>query len=197
MRIHHVLIDAENVKPDHLEKLGHAHFKVSIFYGAKQKHVDKHIVQAMQTPLNNVSCIFVNASGRNALDFHIAYHLGKLTVDAKHDFYYVISKNAGYDTLLSQLTESGITCSRFTSITEIPLVQSVDSIPAKDRAMAFYTKRLATDRNAPGTLPKLLDNIANHFNQTISDEEVGKIASSLRTMGYIKVSGEKISYPNL
>ena len=37
MRTNFVLIDSENVKPEHIEKLKHEHFRVVVFLGANQK----------------------------------------------------------------------------------------------------------------------------------------------------------------
>ena len=79
-RVEHVLIDYENVQPTPSEwgLLQGSAYKVTVFLGPKQATVSTDLVLAMQ----KLGGEYVVASivGKNAVDFHIAYYLGRLLI---------------------------------------------------------------------------------------------------------------------
>ena len=79
MRTNSVLIDSENLKPEYFEKLNHEHFRVVLFVGANLKRLNFPIVNAVQSLGSNGSYVQISTHGPNALDFHIAYYIGKLS----------------------------------------------------------------------------------------------------------------------
>lgn len=68
--------------------------------------------------------IQIEGSGRNALDFHIAYMLGRLAADAPGAQLHVISKDKGFDPLIKYLNAQKIASHRWTSIADIPLAKA-------------------------------------------------------------------------
>ena len=76
-----VLIDSENVKPENVEELKHDHFRVIVFVGPNLKCVNFAIVDAVQSLGSNGSYVQISGHGPNALDFHIAYYIGKFSAD--------------------------------------------------------------------------------------------------------------------
>jgi hypothetical protein len=69
VRTNFVLIDSENVKPEHIEKLKHEHFRVVLF--TSQKRLDFSIIKAIHSLGSNGDYVQISGSGPNALDFHI------------------------------------------------------------------------------------------------------------------------------
>ena len=63
MRINFVLIDAENVKPEYIEKLKHEHFRVVVFVAASLKRLDFTTVNAIQSLGSNGSYIQISSVG--------------------------------------------------------------------------------------------------------------------------------------
>src|SRR5690606_40973713 len=45
----------------------------------------------------------ISGSGRNALDFHIAFHIGLIAAAERDVFFHVISKDSGFDPLITHL----------------------------------------------------------------------------------------------
>ena len=107
MRINYVLIDLENVKPTSIELLNHDHFRVMVFVGSNQAKV--------------------------ALDFHIAYYIGRLAKEDANAHFHIISKDAGFDPLIKHLRTQKISAHRAKSIDDIPLVKSTKSKPLPNR----------------------------------------------------------------
>jgi hypothetical protein len=196
LRTNFVLIDSENVKPEYIEKLKHEHFRVIVFVGAHLKRIDFAIVNAVQSLGANGSYVQISSHGRNALDFHIAYHIGKLSAADPEAYFHIISKDKGFDPLIKHLRDQKIFCSRSASVLDIPLVKSTDRLPPSQRAADFYEKRIASAKARPATVTSLQRAILSHFHNVLSEEEVAKVLEALMAAGYVVVNGKKIVYPD-
>ncbi|HEX8181608.1 MAG TPA: PIN domain-containing protein [Pyrinomonadaceae bacterium] len=195
MRTNIVLIDAENVKPESIEKLKHEHFRVVVFVGTNQKRLDFPIVNAVHSLGANGSYVQISGTGPNALDFHIAYYVGKLSATNPDAYFHIISKDKGFDPLIKHLKEQKIFCSRSSSVSEIPLVKSSAKLPPKARAEDFYKKRIVSAKARPATLTTLQNAILSHFHKLLSPEEVASVVRALKQAGYVVVNEQKVAYP--
>ena len=74
----------------------------------------------------------VDGNGSNALDFHIAFHLGCVLEKSPQIHCTVLSKDKGFDPLLSYLEKNGFNCKRINSQLELdPKFTSVDDPDSK------------------------------------------------------------------
>ena len=78
MRTNYVLIDYENVQPNSLAGLDAEHFRVLVFVGANQNKLTFEIAAAIQKLGPRAEYVRIAGNGANALDFHIAFHIGQL-----------------------------------------------------------------------------------------------------------------------
>lgn len=76
-----VLIDYENVQPKNVSRLNGGRYKVKVFLGAKQAKVAVDMVSALQALGPDVQYVQIAGDGKNALDFHIAYYIGRLAAE--------------------------------------------------------------------------------------------------------------------
>lgn len=196
MRTNIVLIDSENVKPESVEKLKHEHFRVVVFVGTNQKRLDFAIVNAVHSLGSNGSYVQISGNGPDALDFHIAYYIGRFSVANPDAYFHIISKDKGFDPLIKHLKEQNILCSRSSSVSEIPLVKSSDKLHPKERAADFYEKRIASAKARPATVMSLQSAILSHFHKMLSGEEVAEVLEALTAAGHVVVNGKKVAYPD-
>jgi hypothetical protein len=191
-----VLIDSENVRPEYIERLKHEHFRVVVFVGANLKRLDFSIVNAVQSLGSNGSYIQISSHGSNALDFHIAYYIGKLSAAHPDACFHIISKDTGFDPLIKHLKDQKISCSRSASVLEIPLVKSTEKLLTRQRAADFYKKRIASNKSRPATVRTLQSTILSHFHKALSGEEVAEVLEALTAAGSVVLNGKKVAYPN-
>jgi len=196
VRTNFVLIDSENVKPEFIEKLKHDHFRVVIFVGANLTRLNFPVVNAVQSLGSNGSYVQISSHGLNALDFHIAYYIGKLSAAHPDAYFHIISKDKGFDPLIKHLRDQKIFCARSASVLEIPLVKSTDKLPPKQRAADFYEKRIASATARPATATTLLSAIVSHFHKLLSKEEAAEVLEALKAVGLVAVNGKKVTYPD-
>lgn len=194
MRTNFVLIDSENVKPQYIEKLKHEHFRVVVFVGANLKRLDFPIVNAVHSLGSNGSYVQISGHGPSALDFHIAYYIGKLSAAHPGAYFHIISKDKGFDPLIEHLKDQKVFCCRSASVLEIPLVK-LNRLTPRQRAADFYKKRIASTKTRPVTVMSLRSAIISHFNKQLSEEEVAEVIEALTTAGDVVLNGKKVEYP--
>jgi len=197
MRTNFVLIDSENVKPENIEKLKHEHFRVVVFVGANLKRLDFAIVNAVQSLGANGSYVQISGHGPNALDFHIAFYIGTLSVAHPEAYFHIISKDKGFDPLIKHLKAQNISCSRSASVLEIPLLKSADRLSPIQLAADFYEKRIGSSKARPATVASLQRTILSHYRkEALSGTEVTKVLKALTAAGHVVINGKKVEYPD-
>jgi len=114
----YLYIDYENVQDVKLNVIKKT-VKVKIIVGEDQTKIPIALIQKTQPFGNAVEWIQVNGKGRNALDFFIAFFLGRdVTVD-KDKIFIIYSKDTGYDPLINHLKKSRIKVKRIVSFLEL------------------------------------------------------------------------------
>ncbi len=194
MKTNFVLIDLENVRPENLGLLMGGQFKVKVFAGSQQKSVSIEMVQALQPFGAEAEYVRIDGHGKNALDFHIAYYIGRLAVECPGAFFHIISRDAGFDPLIRHLKSKKIFCLRWASIEDIPLVRLLRSKSLPDRVTAVVDYLSRRNGGRPRTLATLGSAIRALFQGSLSDEELEKVIDGLRKRGIVTEHGGKIAY---
>lgn len=120
MNRNYILIDYENVQPENIPDWRPGRFKLMFFTGPNQKLPIK-LVERLQTLVDDTVFITMDGGGKNALDFHIAYHLGRLSASEPQAFFYIVSKDAGFDPLVKHLRQQELKIKRVAELDKIPL----------------------------------------------------------------------------
>lgn len=120
MRPHYVLVDFENVQPRNLGLLRGGGFRIKVFLGSQQGKLELEFVKAMQAFGEDAEYVQMAGNGKNALDFHLAYFLGKLSAEHPGAAFSIISNDTGFDPLVRYLKAQGIDCKRSGKVTDIP-----------------------------------------------------------------------------
>ena len=116
---HFVLVDFENVQPRNLGQLRSGAFKVMVFVGASQSKVSLELAQALQGFGADAGYLQIAGNGSNALDFHIAYYIGRLAAQHLDAAFTIVSKDTGFDPLIKHLATLKIACRRAKAIGDI------------------------------------------------------------------------------
>lgn len=194
MRTNYVLIDFENVQPDSMELLAGEQFKVLVFVGANQTKIPFDIVSSLQKLGNQAEYIKICGNGINALDFHIAYYVGKLSADDCPAFFHIVSKDKGFDPLIQYLKSQKIFAGRVTSIKDIPLIKATKCNTPQEKADVTLARLQQLKLSKPRTVKTLSNMIAALFHKQLSDFEVVDIVQSLVKKGYVKITDDKVVY---
>ena len=103
-----ILIDYESLQPAGLAGLQDEGVSVLVFVGAQQNRIPFEFADAMQRLGEKARYVKIGGTGRNALDFHLAFYLGELVHQDPDGVFRVVSKDSGFDPLASGvLAEAG------------------------------------------------------------------------------------------
>lgn len=127
MDITYVLIDLENLTPKDLALLSGDQFHVRVFHGRKQKSISIEAFSPLVQLGERAKLVPSPGEGSNALDFLIAFELGRLfhqhriaeTASPKKVEFVVLSDDKGFDPLMSYMTEKGFPARRAGSVREM------------------------------------------------------------------------------
>jgi len=194
VRTNYVLIDYENVQPGALTVLEQEHFKVIVFVGANQAKISFDVASAIQRMGTNASYIKISGNGSNALDFHIAFYVGQLSAAEPDAYFHIISKDTGFDPLITHLKSKKIFASRSKDVMEIPIVKAANSkTPAEKQAVVLANLK-QRGSSKPRTVKTLSSTISSLFQKTLTNKEVEAILKGMQEQGFISISDTKVSY---
>jgi hypothetical protein len=187
MPIQYVLIDHENVQPKDLGLLDGQALKVIVFLGANQSKISAELATALQRRGNDGEYIRISGSGRNALDFHIAFYLGDLAARYPDAKFRVISKDDGYDPLLSHLRSKGIEAQRSATLAEI-------LPPAADKLEPVIAHLKSMGPARPKKLKTLASTVKSRLGTESSETEVQTLVEELKRRGLVSVKAGNLFY---
>jgi len=194
MRTNFVLIDLENVQPDNISLLNGGPFKIKVFLGANQAKIPIDMARALQLFGPDAEYIQIEGNGCNALDFHIAYYIGRLGVENPGSCFHIISKDTGFDPLIKHLKAQKISCRRLTSISDIPLIKIANSKSAPEKVAALIDNLVKRKASKPRTLKTLRSSIKAFFANQLSNVELVALIEQLTKRGTISVVEGKVHY---
>jgi hypothetical protein len=201
LRPNYVLIDFESVQVKSLALIQGEHFHVHVFLGPTNPRLPRDVVLAMHSLGDKGHYVELDEAGPNALDFHIAYYLGKLVSADPTAFYHVISKDKGFDPLIRHLKTKGVFAARSESIEAMPCFNGRKSPtqPQKGDGDLDALVSLAIDdlikRKAarPRKVSTLRSTVLARLGKSAGDR-LDQVIAALVTNGHVIADGDKVTY---
>lgn len=194
MKTNYVLIDFENVQPKSLEGLNGHPFKVLLFVGANQAKIPYELAAGLQALGSDAQYVKIEGNGSNALDFHIAFHLGRLSEQDPQAYFHIISKDTGFDPLVRYLKSRNISAQRHKDLTDIPLLRMAENASINERVAAVVKNFAARGQSRPRKTQTLANAINALFLKALSDSELDAIISQMKKKKLIVVEEDKVIY---
>lgn len=192
MATKYVLVDFENVQLKKVGTLNGSAFKFKVFLGASQPKIPVDTVLALQ-PFEP-EYIQMDGNGSNALDFHIAFYIGRLAAQIPGAQFHIISKDTGFDPLIRHLKQLGIPCRRSESVSDLMKPFQPPAAPVCDKADAAIEKLSNHKTGRPRALKTLRPWLKALFANQIDEEAIERLIQELAERGAIKVADGKIQY---
>ncbi|CAJ0719249.1 PIN domain-containing protein [Ralstonia mannitolilytica] len=139
-----LLVDFENVQAIDVE-LVPPDYRIAIFCGANQKSASLDLTSRLQPLGSRVQWHRVTGSGKNALDFHLAFHMGRVLERQEAGEFVILAKDTGYDPLVAHISSLGVPCRRIAAVGElhgIPVMQTVPAPRSPPKASAPASSEL-------------------------------------------------------
>lgn len=104
------LIDLENVSNAGIEgaDLLDANSKIVLFYSSAAGVISRFSEEILLRSNADIEYYPVNVHTKNALDFELVFHVGKLAADPKTEHIFIISADNGYQAVLEAVGHDSI-----------------------------------------------------------------------------------------
>jgi hypothetical protein len=187
-----LLIDYENIQKVNLSDVPD-NILVRIFVGQSQKSIPFELVQQAQRFGHCIEWIKIEGQGSNALDFHIAFYIGKLLTEHKRASFIILSKDKGFDPLIKHINNLKGNCRRINSLFELSTVTGNHS---KDQNLKRTIECLSKIEKSkrPRKRITLSQYVSNIFQKKLEDSEIDKIIDYLFIEKLVSETGGKLSY---
>jgi hypothetical protein len=190
-----LLVDFENVQQVELAKLDNS-YRVIIFVGADQKSVPFDLVTNAQKLGSRVEWQKITGNGSNALDFFVAFHLGRVFETANRPECIVLSKDKGFEPLLRFLNANGMKSRRINSLAELQPRATAATPAPEDLALRRVVEVLG--RSGKHARPRkrrtLSQAIHAMFQKKTSQQEVNRIIDAMFAAKLISEAHNTITY---
>lgn len=188
----HVFIDFENVHEFDLSMIGTKSVNLTLLLGAKQTRLDAALVEKLLEHASTVQLVRLTSSGRNALDFALAYYVGRAVMADPTGHFHIVSKDTGFEPLIEHLRSRHVHAQRrddFTSLTFSGPARP-PSLPSVD-LMARVLERLGKNvANRPKRKKTLVSHLLAFLGKAVTEADVMELIEGLCQAGRISI-GEK------
>ncbi len=187
-----LLIDYENIQKLDLSDVPD-NTLVRIFVGQSQKSIPIELVKQAQRFGHHLEWIKIEGQGKNALDFHIAFYLGKLQKEHKTASFIILSKDKGFDPLIKYINKLKGDCKRINSLFELcGITNNFSNDQNLQRTIELLSKIEKSKR--PRKRVTLSKHISSIFQNKLDDSEIDKIIDYLFIEKLISEIAGKLSY---
>ena len=194
MRTNYVFIDYENVQPAALHVLEKQHFKVFVLVGATQTKVAFDVAEPLQRMGASARYIKISGNGSNALDFHIAFYIGQIAAAEPDAFFHIISKDTGFDPLITHLKTKKILACRSKDVADMPIVKASNTKSPAERIAAVTANLKQRGASRPRTVKTLASTISSLFQKALLDDEIALLLKDMQKQGLISIDGTRVAY---
>ncbi len=210
--IQHIFVDFENTQVTDLKLIHNKPVRVTLIVGEKQKHLPVSLVQQLLQYHAKVRLLETAASGKNALDFILAFHIGQASKLDTNGHFHIISKDKGFDALIKHLHQQHIIAARHDEFDEVPVFkpkmqQHTQTSPQgtvtqpllptnPHEQITFLLERLRkSTNNRPTRKDSLISYIDASFAKRLKDNDVNQLVQQLVNQHIITIdTQDKVQY---
>jgi hypothetical protein len=219
--VNYVFVDFENVQQIDLAVIGSKAVNFTLLVGPRQTKLDMALAEKLFEYANSVQLVRLTSAGRNALDFAVAYYLGRAVVADPAGCFHIVSKDTGFNPLIEHLQSRHIYARRHDSFATLPFASpvppSTPSAPAapvaaprlkspskvrpptlavKERAARIVEHLRKPSANRPRTRTKLVKFVIAHLGRPqITEAEALDLVEHISQSGHLAVDAKgKLTY---
>lgn len=194
----YILVDFENIQPADLDKVRDQGFKIRIFLGSLQERLPLALVSSLQVFGPALEYVQTCGRGSNALDFYIAYFLGRKSFEQPHARFFIVSQDTGFDPLLRHLRSQGIFCRRVVSTAEIrkeqALIDAMRALPLEQMMQRVMKHLSKPSLVRPRSLRTLRTSVSALFGKKLRASQIDDVIFELKRSGFVVQDSPRIIY---
>jgi hypothetical protein len=161
--VNHIFVDFENVHEIDISVIGTRAVSFTLLVGPRQTKLDVSLVEKLFEHALSVQLVRLASAGRNALDFTLAYYLGRAVAADPAGFFHIVSGDAGYDPLIQHLRSRHISAERHISFATLTFGDLAKPPASAPPAAARKPKPQIEPKSEPASLNEWVARVLKHF----------------------------------
>ena len=195
--MNHVFVDYENVHAIDLAVIGNKGVTFTLLLGAKQSKLDVSLVERMMGNASSVQLLRLLSSGKNALDFALAFYLGKAATADPTGYFHIVSKDTGFDPLVEHLRSRHINVRRHDNFSTLTFAAPPKPHPSQpDELFTRVLEHLRKNRpNRPKRKKTLIHHLLALAGNSTTESGVLDLIEKLQKAGHVEIGvKEAVAY---
>ena len=190
--MNHVYVDFENVHHVDFSVIGTKSVTITLLLGARQTKLDAALVEKLMEHAASVQLVRLASSGKNALDFALAYYLGRAVVADPTGHFHIVSKDTGFEPLIEHLRSRHIHAHRHNDFTSLTFGRpaKLPSAPPEDLFTRVLERLRKNTTNRPKSKKALVSHLRTFAGKSATDAEATNLIEKLQKGGHLSL-GEK------
>ncbi|MBN8418155.1 MAG: hypothetical protein J0L73_04500 [Verrucomicrobia bacterium] len=194
----YIFVDYESVQEIDLTLIEGKHVKVFLFIGEQQTKMSVELLMQVHRFHDQVQLIQLESTGKNALDFVLAHHTGIQTAADPEGFIHILSKDKGFDALVTHLNSRNTQSARCEVFARIPVLVDERELSSADRLKQVKARLSTMKQKDNDSRPKrrktLCSKIQEVFQKRLSAEDVQALIRGLEQKRWITIAEDKVTY---
>jgi len=199
--LNHVFVDFENVHQIDVSVIGTKSVNFTLLLGAKQTKIDAKLVENLMVHAASVQLVRLASSGKNALDFALAYYVGRTVSTDPAAYIHIVSKDTGFDPLVAHLRSRHINAHRHDSFATLPFsgpAKTANVTPkpepaGQDEPLNRVREQLRKNiANRPKKKKTLLSHLKSHLGKGATDADAAAMLEKLQKAGDLHIGDKDV-----
>ena len=199
--LNHVFVDFENVQQIDVSVIGTKSVNFTLLLGAKQTKIDAGLVEKLLAHAASVQLVRLASSGKNALDFTLAYYVGRTVSADPAAHIHIVSKDTGFNPLVEHLRSRHIHAHRHDSFATLTFSGTVKAATLASKAEpAGQEEPLNRVReqlrknvaNRPKKKKTLLSHLKSHLGKGATDANAAAMLKELQEAGDLHIGDKDV-----
>ena len=186
-RTNYIFVDFENIHEVDLDLIADKPVVVILVLGERNKNLPVELVEKLLHHPAELRLVRTRHAGKNALDFVLAYHIGRQATADPAGYFHILSHDKGFDALILHLKDNGIFAARHEEFGKIPVLQKEP--PSLDERVKLLTAHFAAHQtNRPKKEKTLRSHVHAHLGKKLSDAELNATIKALTDRKVIEIT---------
>ncbi|MES2467541.1 MAG: PIN domain-containing protein [Verrucomicrobiota bacterium] len=185
--LNHVFVDFENVRQIDFSVMGSKPAHFTLLVGAQQSRMDVVLVQQLLKHADSVELVRLTSPGQKALDFALAYYVGRAAAGDPTGYFHIVSKDKGFDPLIEHLRSQHIRARRhdvFATLTFSAPGKTPSTLPEAPLERALEHLRRHPD-NRPKRRETLVSHVRSLLGKSATETEALDVVTELEKGGHL------------
>lgn len=195
--MNHVFVDFENVHEINLSVIGNKAVTFTLLLGAKHSKLDVSLVERLMEHASSVQLLRLSSSGKNALDFALAFYLGKAATADPTGYFHIISKDKGFDPLVEHLRSRHLNVRRHDDFSPLTFSAPVKTSTVQtDDLFGRVLEHLRKNKtNRPKRKKTLIHHLLGLAGKSATESAVLDLIEKLQKAGHLEIGNkETVAY---